>query len=80
MLLYRTNGILHDENYLHHLAIAVAMATSLAACQQKPVAGTDTDLPAGVQLISDQSQTNKNPPLPFLIKHKFANGLICTGA
>ncbi len=59
---------------LHHLAIAVAMATSLAACQQKPVAGADTDLPAGVQLISDQSQTKAAAAIPYK-KYKFANGL-----
>jgi len=59
---------------LHHLAVAVAMATSLAACQQQPTAGTETGLPAGVQLISDQSQTKAAVAIPYK-KYKLANGL-----
>jgi zinc protease len=59
---------------LHYLAVAVAMATSLAACQQQPIAGTETGLPAGVQLITDQSQTKAAVAIPYK-KYKFANGL-----
>ena len=59
---------------LHHLAVAVAMATSLAACQQQPATGTDTGLPAGVQLISDQSKTKAAVAIPYK-KYQLANGL-----
>lgn len=58
---------------LHKIAIAVALATSLAACNSPQSTATTSALPAGISLIADQSNT-KGLAIPHK-KYQLANGL-----
>ncbi len=59
---------------LHKIAVAVALATTLAACNNKPTPATESTLPAGIQLIADHSQTKDAVGIPYK-KYQLANGL-----
>jgi zinc protease len=58
---------------LHKIAFAVALATTVAACNSPQSAVTDSPLPAGISLIADQSQST-GLAIPHK-KYKLANGL-----
>lgn len=58
---------------LHKIAIAVAFATSLAACNSPQSASVASGLPAGISLVADQSKTS-GLAIPHK-KYKLANGL-----
>ncbi|MBU1437328.1 MAG: insulinase family protein, partial [Gammaproteobacteria bacterium] len=58
---------------LHKLAIAVALATTLAACNSPQSSVSTAALPAGISLVADHSQTT-GLAIPYK-KYKLANGL-----
>jgi zinc protease len=59
---------------LHKIAVAVALATTLAACNQNPTPAASAALPAGIQLVNDHSQTKDGLAIPYK-KYQLANGL-----
>lgn len=59
---------------LHKIAVAVALATTLAACNQNPTPAASAALPAGIQLVNDHSQPKDALAIPYK-KYQLANGL-----